>query len=255
MQIDWLTVVAQVVNFLILVYLLKRFLYGPITKAMDEREAQVAASLEEAEAKRAEADALAQDFYTRRDDLERKQEEILEEADRQAEGRRKELIDAARQEAATLQNRWREAIEREKDAFLADLRRRVGDEICAVTTQALRDLADRGLEGQMIEIFISRIHGLSVADQQALTQAVRGSGQRITVRTAFDTAPDIRERIEEAVRSAIGSSAPVRFERDGNLLCGIELRCEGLKLAWNIAEYMDSLHDGMAEALAEGAAE
>jgi F-type H+-transporting ATPase subunit b len=255
MQIDWLTVVAQVVNFLILVYLLKRFLYGPITKAMDEREAQVAASLEEAEAKRAEAEALAQDFYARRDELERKQEDILEEADRQAEGRRKELIDTARQEAATLQNRWREAIERERDAFLADLRRRAGDEICAVTTRALRDLANRDLESQMIEIFISRIHSLSVADQQALTQAVRDSGQRITVRTAFDTTPDIRERIEEAVRGGVGSAATVRFERHGNLLCGIELRCEGLKLAWNIAEYMDSLHDGMAEALAEGAAE
>jgi F-type H+-transporting ATPase subunit b len=255
MQIDWLTVVAQVVNFLILVYLLKRFLYGPIIKAMDQREAQVAASLQEAEASRAEADALAQDFYARRDDLERKQEDILEEADRQAEGRRKELIDTARQEAATLQNRWREAIEREKNAFLADLRRRAGDEICAVTTRALRDLADRDLESQVIEIFISRIHSLSVADQQALTQAVRDSGHRIAVRTAFETAPDIRERIEEAVRGGVGSATTVRFERDGNLLCGIELRCEGLKLAWNIAEYMDSLHDGMAEALAEGAAE
>jgi len=253
MQIDWLTVVAQVVNFLILVYLLKRFLYGPIAKAMGERQARVAASLEEAEAKRVEADALAQDFHARRDELERKQEEILEEADRQAEGRRKELIDVARHEAATLQSRWREAIEREQDAFLADLRRRAGDEICAVTTRALRDLGNRDLESQMIEIFISRIHSMPVTDRQALTQAVRDSGQRIIVRTAFDTTSDIRERIEEAVRGAVGSAATVRFERDGNLLCGIELRCQGLKLAWNIADYMDSLHDGMAQALAEAA--
>ena len=51
MHIDWLTVVAQIVNFLVLVYLLKRFLYGPILQAMDDRQAGIAARLQEADAK------------------------------------------------------------------------------------------------------------------------------------------------------------------------------------------------------------
>ncbi len=49
MLINWFTVLAQIVNFLILVYLLKRFLYGPIIRAMQEREKKIARRLQDAE--------------------------------------------------------------------------------------------------------------------------------------------------------------------------------------------------------------
>ena len=42
MQVDWITTIAQIINFLVLVYLLKRFLYGPIVSAMIHREAHIA---------------------------------------------------------------------------------------------------------------------------------------------------------------------------------------------------------------------
>ena len=55
MLIDWFTVIAQIVNFLVLVYLLKRFLYKPIIKAMDGREQRIAGRLEEADKREEEA--------------------------------------------------------------------------------------------------------------------------------------------------------------------------------------------------------
>ena len=255
MEINWFTLVAQVVNFLILVYLLKRFLYGPITKAMDEREQRVADRLAEAEEKRAQADEEAQLYYARRTELEEKQEDILEEADRQAEGRRKELIEGARRETEALQARWRDAVEREKAAFLADLRQRAGEQICAVTTRALRDLASQELQDQMVEAFIGRLREMPVGDREALSVAVRQSAGVLTVTTAFDADPETRSRVEEAVRSVVSSRATVSFKRDPDIICGIELKSEGLKLSWNIAEYMDSLRDSLSQALDEETAD
>ena len=55
MLIDWFTVAAQAVNFLILVWLLKRFLYKPILGAMDAREQRIASRLRQAETEKAEA--------------------------------------------------------------------------------------------------------------------------------------------------------------------------------------------------------
>ncbi len=49
MAIDWITVSAQIVNFLILVWLLKHFLYQPIIRAMDRREQRVSERLNEAQ--------------------------------------------------------------------------------------------------------------------------------------------------------------------------------------------------------------
>ena len=56
MLIDWFTVIAQVVNFLILVWLLKRFLYRPILDAIDAREKRIALALADADAKKVEAE-------------------------------------------------------------------------------------------------------------------------------------------------------------------------------------------------------
>ena len=62
MLIDWFTVAAQVVNFLILVWLLKRFLYKPILRALDAREQQIALTLADADAKKAEAQQERDEF-------------------------------------------------------------------------------------------------------------------------------------------------------------------------------------------------
>ncbi len=56
MGADWFTVVAQIINFLILVALLKRFLYGPIIRAMDRREAEIASRMDAASDKTADAE-------------------------------------------------------------------------------------------------------------------------------------------------------------------------------------------------------
>ena len=65
MLINWFTVLAQAINFLILVWLLKRFLYKPILHAIDEREKGIATQLAQAEAKEAEAQKSATTFSTR----------------------------------------------------------------------------------------------------------------------------------------------------------------------------------------------
>ena len=65
MLINWFTVVAQAINFLILVWLLKRFLYKPILQAIDEREKRIATQLADAEDKKAECAKDATPFSTR----------------------------------------------------------------------------------------------------------------------------------------------------------------------------------------------
>ena len=71
MPIDWFTVVAQAINFLILVWLLKRFLTNPSCCAIDEREKGIAAQLAEAEAKKAEAQKERDDFQHKNEAFDR----------------------------------------------------------------------------------------------------------------------------------------------------------------------------------------
>lgn len=77
MLIDWFTVIAQVLNFLILVWLLKRFLYKPILNAIDEREKRVAAELADADAKEAEAQKEKEEFKQKNEEFDQQRAALL----------------------------------------------------------------------------------------------------------------------------------------------------------------------------------
>ena len=66
MLIDWFTVLAQIINFLILIYLLKRFLYGPIIRAMEEREKKMVADQDRAKNAEKEAERMSSELERER---------------------------------------------------------------------------------------------------------------------------------------------------------------------------------------------
>src|SRR5476651_998000 len=102
MPIDWFTVAAQAINFLILVWLLKRFLYKPILHAIDEREKGIATQLAEAEAKKAEAHQESDDFQHKNAAFDQEREALLKKATDDASIERQRLLDEARKDADSL---------------------------------------------------------------------------------------------------------------------------------------------------------
>jgi len=253
MQINWFTLIAQLINFLILVLLLKRFLYGPIIKAMDAREQSIASLLAEAEEKQQQAQEEARAYRERRSELESQRQQTLERAAEEAEARRKELTQKAREEVGEVQTRWREAIEREKSVFLSDLRRRAGRQVCEIASRALEDLADRRLQQHVVEVFLTRLERLDDDDRRALADSLRESGNRIVVATAFEMPPDARERITQAIRRRLADNSDVWFQVSEDLICGIELRPDGRKISWHVAGYLDVLQESVSQALDEEA--
>src|ERR1700712_4715479 len=99
MLIDWFTVGAQVLNFVILVWLLKRFLYQPVLDAIDAREARIATQIAETTASQATALQEQADFKRRNDDFDAHRQALLKQATADADAERQRLIDNARQAA------------------------------------------------------------------------------------------------------------------------------------------------------------
>ncbi|MEZ4485078.1 MAG: hypothetical protein R2864_10965 [Syntrophotaleaceae bacterium] len=93
MLIDWFTVAAQTFNFLLLIWLLKRFLYGPILQAMDRREARIAGRLQEAQQEQEAAKNEAAEYRRLNRELEEGRAERLREVTEEAAQHRKQLID------------------------------------------------------------------------------------------------------------------------------------------------------------------
>jgi len=87
MRIHWFVLLCQIFNFLLLMYLLKRFLYGRIIKAMDDREAKIVARFAEAEELKIKANEAAELYDKRNQLLSEKSEQMLNEATMAAEAK------------------------------------------------------------------------------------------------------------------------------------------------------------------------
>ena len=249
MLFDGFTVIAEIINFVILVFLLQRFLYKPVMRAMDAREQKIASALQEARDKRQQAEQEAQNHRQARRQLEEQREALLSEARSQAETYHQELVERSRAEINEMEARWRADVEREKLIFLQELRLRVAHEVIAVSRRALEDLAGADLEQQATAVFIERIQSLDGEELAVISEAVGATGETIEVRSTYEIPPELRQRIIEALRERIGEEVGIRFETAPDLVFGIELTANGHKLSWNLKTYLDRLEESISAAL------
>lgn len=251
MQIDWFTLVAEIVNFLILVALLKYFLYDRIINVVDEREAKITARFEEVEQKQEEARQEAEAYQAKRQELAAQREERLAEAREEAEARRKELLEQARSKVKETQTQWHHALQRERNAFFQELRRRTAQQTYALARQALTDLAGTRLEEQVVKRFVERLEHLDEKQRAEIAATIQGSDQALVISTAFDLPPEVRRELLAALQQQFGDGLDGQFKTSASLICGIELKANGHKLAWSLDNYLATLEENLAQVLAK----
>ena len=245
MLIDWFTVGAQALNFLILVWLMKRFAYQPILDAIDAREKHIAAALADADAVEAKARAERDAFERKNEAFDQQRAALLAEATQAAAAESERLLGEARQAADALASQRREAlradVRRQGDA----LARRAQQEVFAIARRALADLASASLEERIAEAFVRRLRALDAPARETLRGAL-AAGPAL-VRSAFELPAAQRAAIESAVRETLGAGGALRFETSPDLVAGIELRADGQAVAWSIAGWLASLQQGVDE--------
>jgi F-type H+-transporting ATPase subunit b len=248
-QIDWFTLVAEIINFLILVVLLKYFLYDRIINVVDERETKIATRFKEAEQQQEEARQEAEAHQAKQQQLVAQREELLAKAKEEAAARRKELLEQARREVDETQNQWRQALQREQDAFFQELRRRTAQQTYALARQALADLAGAGLEERLVNRFVERLEHLDEEQRAEIATTIQESDQALVISTAFELPPHIRQDLLAALRQQFGDGLEGQFKTSPDLISGIELKANGHKLAWSLDNYLAALEENLAHVL------
>lgn len=251
MLVDWFTVGAQGLNFLILVWLLKRFLYKPILKAIDQREQRIAAELADADARREEARQERDAFRQKNAEFDEAQENRMKEAIDEADRERQRLIEEAHKAAELLRLKRDKALRHDALTLNRSIASRAQQEVFAIARQTLMDLSGESLDECVGDLFIRRLRDINGPPREQLAEAARTASGPVLVRSAFELAPSVCEAIRQALNTTLESDLPVRFEVSPELVAGIELSTNGQKVAWSIADYLRGLEEGVAELLQE----
>ncbi len=251
MLIDWFTVIAQVINFLILVWLLKRFLYKPILNAVDAREKKVADELKNADAKEAEAQKEKEEFKRKNEEFDQQRNALLNKAKEEAQAERQRLFEDVRGEASDLRVKQQEALRNEGQNLSQEIGRRTQQEVFNIAQKVLTDLSETSLEERTVNVFVQRLRSLKDNEKKQLASALSTSPGQVLIRTAFDLPQAQRDSIKKTIKETLGIEIQPRFETEPDLVSGIELNTDGQKVAWSIADYLTSMQKSIDELLKE----
>ncbi len=252
MLIDPFIVIAQIINFLILVALLKRFLYQPIAQAMEARSQRIERQLATAATKEKDAEAEKKSYQQKQQELEVQKQGWLEQAKQEVELEKSTLTQQAREEVALSRLQWYENWAQDRQKFTHELRDRLSKQVVLTSRKALLDLANANLESQIIETFIVRLYNLDQLQTEKITTAPISNPQSVmTICSSFTIPEKKRDQLIAAIQQQIAVNAQVQFETVEDLICGIELRYGGYKISWNIEHYLTELEVETAKVTAE----
>lgn len=250
MQIDWLTVAAQWINFLILMWLLKRFLYRPIIDAMAKRRENLAQQSQQAERSAAQAEQLAAEYRAKLAELEQQRSELIAAARQQAAAERETLLQQARAETQNQAERWQQAFEREKAELQTQLSHDFNHLLTAIAHKAVRDLSGLEWEHALCGQFLQHLQQLPETDKQRLAQSARDG---LTLTGSFEIDAIWRQRLTEALQQILSIEAPIRFQTHPENALGLSLNSASYSLEWSTQRYFDEMQQQIAAMLKQSA--
>jgi len=251
MLIDWFTVTAQIFNFLVLVWLLKRFLYKPILDAIDKREKLIASQIQDADNQKIEAQKERDDFQKKNYEFDRQREALLNKAIEEVKTERQKLLDESRKEYEDLCVKRQETLKSEQQSLSREITRRTQEEVFSITRKVLKDLSSTTLEEHMVDVFIRRLEDLKDEEKIALTCALKECSHPAFVRSAFKLSKTQQSVIEKAIKKILEVEIQFQFEVVPEKVSGIELTTNGHKVTWSIDSYLTSLENKVSEVLTE----
>jgi len=141
MLIDWFTVFAQVINFLVLVWLLKRFLYRPILDSIDAREKRIAAEIADTKAKRIEAELQREEFQQKNADFEQQKTTRINKLKDETAADRVRLLEAVRPESPRLRKKLQLELKKDQLDLHEEVSQRTREEIFSIPRKVIGDRA------------------------------------------------------------------------------------------------------------------
>lgn len=249
MLIDWFTVIAQIVNFLILMALMKWLLFDRIIKAVDQREASIRERLEQARQQREQAESKNEELAQRESHIKREREQVLAKARSDAEERRSELEKRARREVDQRKAQWMAALETEQEHFLSSFVELASGGAFELARKALDELADAELNELAARAFVGRLNNLSDDEIADFAQGLEESGGEATASCGLEFPDDARQSVEKALAGVLAREVRVNWALSRQAGFGLSLKAGGRVLSWTLSAYLEELRGKAQKAI------
>lgn len=236
MELNWSTFLLEIINFLVLVWILKRFLYQPVLDVITRRRKAIAGQLAEAHRVQDEAESLKAQYEDRLTDWERERHQAKETLARQLDDERARQLSALHATLDQEREKSRVAEKRQHTEQQREIEHQALQLGAAFSSRLLEETCGPELEGRLLTLLLEELNSLSEQQTAGLRQQWGEPPQTIAVSSAFTLSAEQRQRLEVALSQVSGLSAPVRFNQDETLLAGLHIVIGAWVLAANVRD-------------------
>jgi F-type H+-transporting ATPase subunit b len=238
MKIDVWTLLFQIINFVVLLFILKRILYKPVKEIIEKRRGLIQQSIDNAEKTEKEALELKEKYQQELNSIGTLKSQMTEKLREEIEEERKKLLERAKEEAEQIIEREKEVIERDKDRTEAEVRDKAVEIVSAFATSLLRDISDRELHGALFKRLLTEIRQIT----KRIPSVSKTDGiLDVELVSAFEPGENEIRMIQDAIESATARKTHIKTAVDDSLIAGAKLRLYDLNYDASLSGQISSL--------------
>lgn len=245
MAIDWFTVIAQIINFLILVWLLKKLLFRPIMNAMERRELGISGKLQQAHRQKADALALQKQYQEHLQQLQADKDAVMAQAKAEAESEITLLLQNLNDEMQRKKARFEAEIQQQQQELSTQILELLSEKTLKLSDKVLRQLADQDLEQRLIDKFLRHLSELPEQQQADIKQVLQQHRSELVTR--FQPDPTSEQKLKGWFE-AFAPGCDMTFVQRDSLICGISVEAGGQSWEWNIERYLADIDAALISA-------
>jgi F-type H+-transporting ATPase subunit b len=238
MELDPITFALEIVNFLVLLWLLQRLLFRPVRTALDARAQATAQQVRDLEQRRGELDARSAELDCRQAQNEAGREAAERHLADEIGAQRQQRLAALTRELAAEREQAHARLEEELRRVRQQSDRELRQRAAGFVADYLKRLASPSIESAVMELFLADLAEQSDSARAAMRMG--GDAHVVDVRTAFEPPPALRARIDAQVCELMGGSANTAWRIDPSLLAGICVHLPGHQLEASLRRGVDA---------------
>jgi F-type H+-transporting ATPase subunit b len=222
-DVNWTTFFFEIVNFLVLVWIVWRFLYRPIRDVVERRRQDIDETIANATRMRESAEETRSRYETRLTDWEKEKADLRRAFDEELSRERAtrldrlgEELDEQRAKATLLEDRRLNDLTREAEAHGVAQGARFASKV-------LSEVATADVQARLIEMLLAEFPSMTPEQIQGIRAALREGRNRVSVTSAFEIDAAQRDGLEHALAERLGDELSFRYDRDEDLIAGVRI--------------------------------
>ena len=240
MEVDWITFILEIINFLVLIWILQRFLYKPVLAVINRRQTEINNTVQEAKQLREEAERLQEQYENRLAEWNKEKQAARLVLNQEIEALRTKRLEEVRAELES---------ERQKAEIVAE--RRLGEqqeqaEVTALyqgasfTSRLLEQLAGPEQEQRLIERFLDDLGKISAGLRHTIQASITPANNTIHIASAYPLPPVVCDKLESRLKTIINKSFEVSYTQDKELIAGLRVTIGAFVLQANLKDELQS---------------